>query len=334
MSNNNDGASASPGSREILALDDYRGDPSIEDQAIRWLARLSDTDATLDQRAEFFHWLESNPAHASAFEEVSKLWSVSADVAANPMFRWVPTYKRRFVSAMSLAAVVLVAFVVLLAAPVVYQTQPGEQQRVVLADGSTAFLNTDSRIRVHMRGHSRLIELTQGEVWVDVVSDPERPFSVSTDKISVTATGTAYAVHKRSPANLRVTVTEGTVDVRLYQNVAAEPVSVTAGQNLHLDLGGPVPITTKGATPASSLAWQRGQLVYQNVKLNDLLLDLSRYVPRNLVVSDDTVGTKNVSAVLSISDQEAMLDALTLSMGLSWKQVSDELILITPRQIK
>lgn len=60
---------------------------------------------------------------------------------------------------------------------------------------------------------------------------------------------------------------------------------------------------------------------------------MNRYVARNMVLSDEENVQMHVSAVIQIADQEAMLDALTQVMGLRWKAVTNELIIITPRSI-
>jgi transmembrane sensor len=85
----------------------------------------------------------------------------------------------------------------------------------------------------------------------------------------------------------------------------------------------------------TALAWQRGQLIYNDVRLDELLADLSRYLPKKMVLSgrassDDKLFDKHVSAVLFLDDQDAMLEALSKSLPIQWQDVSDKLIIISP----
>ena len=73
-------------------------------------------------------------------------------------------------------------------------TELGEQRTVVLADGSTLQLNTDSIVLVSMGKALRQLELQRGELLVDVAKDSERKFRVRTDEAVVEAIGTRFNV--------------------------------------------------------------------------------------------------------------------------------------------
>lgn len=325
----------------VLALDDYRADPSIDDQALQWLVKLSDhphqtdpkqTTRIATERAAFLDWLAEDPAHAQAFEDATALWAISKEVAAKPVFQSQPAYQPAWASLATAAALLVVTFFIFALQPDVYATQPGEQQRIILSDGSTAFLNTDSAIQVSMHGDKRAVSLERGEVWFDVAHDPAQPFVVRTGDITAQAVGTAFAVRKQDEQAVLITVTEGLVDVRdAERGLLAD--DLTIGQQLKVELSEVRSHALFNVDTARELAWQRGVLVYQDVALQALLTDLNRYVQRNMALSDAAAGQATVSAVIQIADQEAMLDALQVSMGLNWKAVSDELILITPRKI-
>ena len=340
------------GDPHVLALDDFRATPSVDDQAIAWIAKLSGlTPEHSDNEAisaEFEAWFNAHPDHALAFEHASALWGIAEIAAASPRVQMVSAYRRSLASVASLAAMVLVMVMVLVASPTTYQTAPGEQQRIILADGSTAFLNTDSTIEVSMLGHQRVIRLLKGEVWFDVAHDPARPFRVTANDVVAQALGTAYAV-RRAPEGVLVTVTDGSVEVSRQsldpaigqpsqQQELTQVVELRATEQLLVPItrsrpGRLAPTKLRDIDIAQALAWQRGLLVYEDMPLSDVLLDLNRYVPTNMALSDERVGDSHVNAIIQISDQTAMLEALSISMGLNWKTVSDELILITPRTL-
>lgn len=299
-------------------------------------------------------WLHEDDAHARAFDEVSASWQAlgalltehepgdaaqraAADQDARPprpatqtqietRTEQTPTHRVawRETGVLGLTASVIFGCMLLisqLAAPL-YETKRGEQQRLVLADGTIAVLNTQTRIRVHYDAAHRHVELLDGEAWFDVRHDPRRPFSVTTRDIRATALGTAFAVRQLSTAS-KVGVSEGTVQVA---DQHAATVLLQNGEQLVV--GQHAVATAK--MPLDSLAWRSGQLVYDNVTLAELLDDLGRYLPQQMVLSDDNLEHVTVSAVLQVADQEAMLEALSIVLPLRWKQVSDNLVIITP----
>ncbi|XOV81764.1 MAG: FecR domain-containing protein [bacterium] len=298
---------------------------SVSDQAIEWLARLRAEDVTPQETADFAIWLAASSAHQRAFDEAAELWLLSAHLPPQSVTLKPPASRYGSVVPLATAASVLFAaflMVVQLATPS-FTTEKGEQRRVVLADGSIAFMNTASKMQVHYSADERRIVLTQGEVWFDVAENAERPFTVDGRFTDAQALGTAFSV-RETPGFTRVSVTEGEV-VLIDENGVNSPhlgpgdegtVSATATDYQQVD-------------PEILLAWQRGQLVYNDVRLDELLHDLNRYLPKTMAINDQYLESLRVSAVLNLDDQEAMLEALSKTLPIRWKSLSDTLIIVT-----
>ena len=79
-----------------------------------------------------------------------------------------------------------------------------------LADGSIIRLNTNTRITVSYDRAQRHISLHQGEIFLRVARNVERPLVVATERGEVRALGTAFAVRLKDQG-ISVTVTEGRV---------------------------------------------------------------------------------------------------------------------------
>jgi len=202
-----------------------------------------------------------------------------------------------------------------------------------LLDGSTAFLNTNSEIRVDYSSKKRSIELVSGEVWFDVVANAERPFVVSGHQAFAEAVGTAFVV-RQFPNQTYIGVSAGTVAVHPIEDVPSKNLSLRAGEQVHVsksNIG--VDLHADVFDVQTALSWRQGQLVYQNTRLEDLLQDLNRYLPKTMVVNDATLAETRVSAVLSLTDQAAMLDALATSLPMKWSSVSDNLVIVTKNSV-
>ncbi len=301
----------------------------LSDQAIEWLARMRATDVTAAEKADFAAWLALSDAHRAAFDDAASLWELSARLdtskvdltqpeAASTSVRrrpWLP-----LAAAASVAALCLTMLVQLM--PVEYRTGKGEQQRVVLNDGSIAFLNTDSELKVDYSDDARALTLLRGEAWFDVAHAPDRPFTVATEHAAATALGTAFNVRIHE-AFTRVGVSEGRVGFRLQND---EAITLTAGE---MGTGADGYLHKERFDPQSQLAWRQGQLVYDNVPLHALISDLNRYFDRVVSINDEDLAQRRVSAVLFIDDQDAMLDALSTALPIQWKLINPKLVIIT-----
>ncbi len=331
----------------IIDIQHYGLGGSVEDQAVQWLARLRGPEADVAMQAAFAEWLNADSEHQAAFDEVLSLWEELGPVletltpedapqAAPEASERTAPRGLRFVthpaSAFSAAATVLItcAIMVLQLATPVFETRTGEQSRVMLPDGSVAHLNTQTTLRVAYDAGQRRIEVLTGEAWFDVKPDRQRPFTVSTAHLAATATGTAYAVRSFEDSST-VAVTEGSVVVMPLRALDtdtpqwAHTATLVAGQQARVRPDDLLPTLES----QDSLAWREGQLVYENVPLAELLRDLDRYLPKRMVLNDDKLAALRVSAVLNLTDQDTMLEALQATLPLKWKSVSDTLIIVS-----
>ena len=306
----------------------YISEGTPSDQAIEWLARLRADDVTPQEKADFATWLAASSLNKIAFDEAAELWQVLDQMPRQAVP--TPTSRKRYNRALPFAAAASVLFacfmLVLQLTTPTYATGKGEQRRVLLADGSTAFMNTASKLSVDYSSDERRIILNAGEVWFDVASNPARPFVVQGAYAEAKAIGTAFTV-RETPGFTRVSVTEGIVAL---SDDVSDPID--ADHLLGVGEQGTVSATVTDVEtfdPEQALAWQRGQLIYNDVRLGELLADLSRYLPKTMTVNDANLEDARVTASLYLDDQQAMLEALARVLPIRWKSVSDSLIIIT-----
>lgn len=84
-------------------------------------------------------------------------------------------------------------------------TDANEWHSFQLADGTRVTVGPRTRLRHALDEHERRIELAYGEVLVQVAKDPKRPFFVDAGPAVIRATGTQFAVDRRT-RSLRVTL--------------------------------------------------------------------------------------------------------------------------------
>ena len=308
---------------------------SASDQAMEWVARLRADNVSLQDKADFAQWLDASQTHKNAFDEALELWQMLAFTRSNTTQQGTSSYYRHvnkpWWPLAAAATVLLTCLVMVLQMQYLhFSTQKGQVSAVMLPDGSTATLNTNSKIRVRYIDGARQVELLQGEALFDVKSNPKQPFTVLTQQALTTVLGTTFGV-KQNYKTTDIKVLEGKVQVEYNQS--SEDYSARGVHLLEPGQQSNVAVFEHkiGSHDANvDFAWQHGQLVYRDLSLNDILMDLNRYVPTVMAVSDENLAQTKFSAVLKLDDQQAMLDALKKVLPIRWKQVSDHLIIITP----
>lgn len=98
----------------------------------------------------------------------------------------------------------------------------GKKSKIHLADGSTVWLNSDSKLSYPeaFSGDKREIWL-EGEAFFEVFRDEDKPFLVHTGKVTTRVLGTSFNINSFDmEEDIAVTVLSGKVQVAVYDSVA------------------------------------------------------------------------------------------------------------------
>ncbi|TXI12469.1 MAG: FecR family protein [Rhizobium sp.] len=314
-------------------------DPDREDEhfaeANRWFFRLQAEDVSTAEKQQFSRWLHEDTAHAEAWRDVHALMRslhapAQASYNARQAARLWAFDKRRFVARRrtsrrsrtipALGASCLffiVAFGAYVHGPAWYDrwvadysTVSGQRETITLADGTRVDLNTDTALNIAVTAGSRRVTVLRGEAFFEIAKDP-RPFIVVTRDAESRDIGTAFSVEK-SDDNSTVTVQTGIVDV----GASIDPdttVRVTAGEMVDCGAGG-LSVLRK-ADLERQLAWRRGQLIFRQERLSDVVAALNRYRTGRIIIVNPWIGNELVSGTFDIDNPKAPIDALEAVLG-------------------
>ncbi|MDZ5632206.1 FecR domain-containing protein [Janthinobacterium sp. GMG1] len=285
-------------------------DPRVLEQAADWLMQLHSGAASAQQRRECERWRASDPEHARAWQRaealLGKLGGLPPELA-------MPALDRSRASRTSARRAALLKLAALLA--VVpgawllmeqqgwrhdYRTATGERRNIVLADGSRISLNTATTLDVQFDGAQRLLTLRRGEIAVRTSPDPQgRAFFVATAEGRLEALGTVFSV-RQEEGRTALAVRESRV--RVLAHSGAQHI-IAAGSQVAFTAAA---IGEPRALDAGELAWQRGMLLADAMRLHDFALELGRYRP-GIVRCDPRVANVRVSGAFPITDTDAAL---------------------------
>ncbi len=325
----------------------------IESQAAAWLVRL-EADRSEEVRAQFESWLAGDPHHRVAYLRLEKGWrradrlknlkpldgavnenvldtfprgaQEAATAAAPAVAAPAPATPRKAIGFALAAAVAIIAvgpIMWLVGSHVgwqTYRTDLGGFQRVALQDGSTAFLNTNSEIRVRLSKQRREILLTRGEVLFTVAHDARRPFDVKAGDTVVRAVGTAFSVRLRNQQQVDVIVTEGRVAIdppddsenfKLAQSIPVPQLStLTAGEAVRVNSRKLEVRKIDTENMTRKLAWTQGRLWFDRVTLAEAIAEFNRYNRRQLVIDDATISGLRIGGAFDATDLDSFVAAL------------------------
>lgn len=336
----------------------------IQREAALWAIRLDNPDVSEDVYDAFRKWRDQSTQHYDAAEQFIDFWEGMEELDTfNDLAETSPVLKARqldFLSkywfnsravlrAAASAAAIICAVVVYQVSffseppfKAGYSTIRGAQQTVNLPDGSTVVLNTDSAFDVEFSDTSRTIILTRGEAYFKVAKNPEKPFSVKTDRGTVTAVGTEFSVRVHQD-NIAVLVTEGRVALRPLpapltseQSVAqlgdiadTEVVEVSRGQTVTLGQQVKELDIVEPKDMQKQLDWQDGLLSFHGEPLRKVVAEISRYTDMVIEIEDEQLAERRVVAYYEIGKVEPMFEALKLTANVQVDRINDQHVRLT-----
>jgi transmembrane sensor len=163
-------------------------------------------------------------------------------------------------------------------------TPRGGQYRLVLPDGSKAWLNAASSVRypVAFAGNERKVEMS-GEVYFEVEKNPKKPFIVSIvqgatkdQRAEVEVLGTHFNINSYKDEPLvKTTLLEGKVKVSSAIG-SRESSTLRPGQQSELNNTGSIAVK-KDVDVDQVMAWKNGQFRFRNADLRTIMRQVSRW---------------------------------------------------------
>ncbi|GJE34044.1 FecR family protein [Methylobacterium oxalidis] len=296
-------------------------DDPVYEAAAEWVARLSSSDATAEDREAFEAWRVADPRHAEAYAELDELWRKLGHLED-------PRKRRRTsgpLICLAVAAVLGVAAADQLGLVDWLRSDlwsgVGDIAQATLSDGSRVDLNTGSALALRFSETERGIELLRGEAFFDVASDPQRPFVVRGGGLSVRAVGTSFSV-RVDGTDTPVDVAEGRVDV----SASGQQVRVSAGEAVRLERGTSLAVVKADVNRAT--AWREGRLIVSGERLSTVLAELGRYRRGRIVLLDSRAGERRVTGAFDTRSTDDALDAIAATMGVSVTRLTPLLVLV------
>lgn len=322
----------------------------LQQQAWDWLQRLRSLQVSTQDADAFKAWLATSPAHADAYRAARQRWSRFKPLAgellrtdpetaayhARTMRRPSgPSMGRRAFLGAAVGGVAAAAAVAVIHPPAGLwpalrewdadlRTGTGEQQAVTLAGQIQLTLNTRTSIRHHAEqdGGAAGIDLLEGEAAVDLPGGGSRPFLVAAGAGVSRSTSGRFEV-RYLDGKVCVTCIDGELSV---EHPGGTRRLRAREQVIYVDdaLGNVVV-----ADPARVSAWRRGELVFEQARLDEVIAEINRYRPGRVILRNDSVRAQRVSGIFLIASLDQALSQLQHTFDLSARKLVGGYLLLS-----
>lgn len=264
---------------------------SALEQAAEWFALLRSGEASPDDQNNWQNWLAAQAEHRQAWQYVERI-SGRFEPIQNSSNRQaaVQSYclanqrlgrRRQLLLGLgTLAGAGLGGWFAwqhtsvsqtVLAWSAEHRSPQGKVRKLVLPDGSTVWLSSDTALNHDFRADQRVLSLVAGEILVETAADPSRPFLVNTRQGQLRALGTRFTVRLDGQETL-LAVYQGAVQIDTSAHNTRRIVH--AGQQTRLSRSH---IAELAPAAPERQSWVKGIIVTDNTPLLDVVNELQRY---------------------------------------------------------
>lgn len=305
------------------------------DAAADWLTLLMSGEADDAQQHRWRQWRQAHGDHEAAWQHVEAVTGRMKSLERAPAYAALSPYGasgrpssvgRRRATRMLLWGGIATGAGLLAsrtgtwqASMADYRSGTGEQRNLTLEDGTRLTLNTGSAVNLRFDANQRRILLVAGEIMIATRHGPEqtdpRPLLVATAEGSIRSLGTRFTVRQRA-GRTSVAVLESAVEVSPWAGSGSTRL-VRAGEQTQFSRDA---VEAPRSADEHADAWARGQLVADEQRLDDFLVELDRYRPGVLRVDPRIAGLR-LSGVFPLADTDRILATLpsVLPVRVQWR---------------
>ncbi|MEQ9303648.1 MAG: FecR domain-containing protein [Marinoscillum sp.] len=276
-------------------------------------------DLSKENKEEADHW-------RTIWQDIGSLKSTPPEVDVAAAFQQVKrkkagsTHQRRFSNLWKVAALLVLAAALVL---IILRQEPAQTQlsaqkitEIDLTDGSVVTLNAGSELTYPETFESgeRRVRLI-GEAFFDISPNPDKPFVIQADAVTVVVLGTSFNVLQTDEL-VEVSVVTGRVEVQTAYGTEI----ITAGEQVTVDL---IQQTAQAGQTSNSGAeqyWKSRKLMFDSSDMLQVIADLEKVYGVDIEVSTEEILRCKLNATFEEQSIEEVLEIIALTQELKLSQ--------------
>jgi ferric-dicitrate binding protein FerR (iron transport regulator) len=214
-------------------------------------------------------------------------------------------------------------------------TPSGVRSKIVLPDGSTVWLNSQStlKFRAPFDSFSRDVSLT-GEAFFDVKKNPDAPFFVQSGKAQVKVYGTRFNCKAFAEEDkIEVVLEEGKVSLTTGGVEKAIEKILKPGDRAVIDKTDDQTNITHEKIE-KYIAWHDGKLVFDETPMQEVAIRLARWYGIDVVIDDPRISKYKITTTFDNESLHQVLELLGMSSPIDIQYVQATVDQTTQEQTK
>lgn len=330
------------------------------------LIRVIRGEATLEENRLVLDWIKESDENLNYFSELKMLWTISStpDELSDEeeLIEFKNNIPRKFSTSITghkfwvgfgiavSAAIVIVSLGVLfglinfknsiprdknesanlsLSNQRSMYTDKGVKGKVVLPDGSIVWLNSDSKIIYpdNFAKDKREVEIS-GEAYFEVTKDTTRPMIVRTAKgFAIQVLGTTFSVKSyENDLESKTILYKGSIRLITNSKKDREEVVLNMKPNDCAIITGDGTTTLSQIDKTNDIAWLKGEIVFENTPMSEVLKVIERWYGKNFDVKDSSLYNYKLNATFKSESLIQILDIISLCTSVNYKIEEDKVI--------
>lgn len=164
-----------------------------------------------------------------------------------------------------------------------------------LGDGSKVVMNSVSELRFPLVfTQSERIVTLKGEAYFKVAHQPDQPFKVQVNGLTIKALGTEFNIKSYNGELTYISLVKGSVSV---ENAKGESIILSPGEAVVVENSNS-PLTKEPFDEIAVLGWLQGVYHFRNEKLQQLAVVAERWFDINVQIKDSSLTTVHFSGAL------------------------------------
>lgn len=313
-----------------------------EQKIIELITKVLANEATEADKETLVNWRNSSAENELYAKQLEAIWQNAnesdADIDVNAAWNKVeprlktqaPIFKLN--TLMKIAASVTLVFTIGLVLFKVYVvntdfttiTANNEKQKVVLPDGSIAWLNKNSVISFSNNQDKERNVILNGEAFFEVVKNPEKPFIITSKNAVTQVLGTSFNLIAFDTAQtVKLSVATGKVSFKstktnLMQIVTANEAALINSTGLNNKLS---------QFDINEITWKENKLIFNDVPLTEAIKSIEHYYGVSISVNNPLLNNCHVTCEFNNVNLAQVLDDLSKILSISYSKNNNDIAL-------
>lgn len=315
------------------------------------IARFFDGTISSEEKDRLADWCNESAKNRQTFAQLKNIWDtthpafqaqdIRIDRAEAKILRGIRKGKRgeiHFLVWWQRAAAVIVIPLLLISLYLIFKRQSKEEfvysrqeiiapkgtyTQITLPDGSTVWLNSGSKLSYSIPFEkSKRQTFLAGEAFFEVKANPQCPFIVMADGISITATGTKFNVDAYPSDTLRtITLEEGRVFIESPQRHKKTEMDINRQfvWNTNTDR---YDVHTVDASLYGK--WKEGILIFRDETLENIFKRVARTFNVDISIKDPVLAKQRYRATFEQESLDEILELLRMSAPIRYRFNGDK----------